>query len=395
VTSGARTILHCDLDAFFASVEQRDDPSLRGKPVIVGGRSRRGVVAAASYEIRPYGVRSAMSMVEALKRCPHAVVISPRHDHYAEVSRAFFDVLDRYSPAVEGLSLDEAFLDVTGEERLFGDGQAIARSIKADVRRELDLVVSVGVAPVKFAAKIASDLGKPDGLVVVEPDKVREFLAPLRIGRLWGVGKVTELALRSLGLSTIGDVAEAGESLLATKIGRDSARHLVALSRGEDPRHVEPEREPVSIGNEDTFERDVFDRELLAEEMLAQSDRVAARLRESGYRARTVTIKVKYANHDLCTRRTTLARPTVDGRIVGETARALLAEVPDIERRGVRLTGVSLSSLEPREGRRQLAFDEAEAQRGERLGDALDKIAAKFGGGTIKRAVHVRKRDDE
>jgi DNA polymerase-4 len=346
-------------------------------------------VTAASYEVRPFGVRSAMSMVQALELCPHAIVVEPRHGRYAEVSREFFAILDRYSPAVEGLSLDEAFLDVTGEERLYGDGEAIARRIKADVRRELSLVVSVGVAPVKFAAKIASDVGKPDGLVCVE--RVREFLAPLPIGRLWGVGRVTEEALRSLGLRTIGDVAVAGASLLATKIGRDSAHHLVALANGEDPRRVEPDREAVSIGSEDTFERDVRDRELLAEELLAQADRVCARVRDQRCRARTITVKVKYANHELVTRRTTLARATADGRVVGEATRALLANVPDIERRGVRLTGVSLSALESVDAPRQLGFDEAEHERGERLGAALDEIAAKFGHEAVKRAVHVDK----
>jgi DNA polymerase IV len=389
-----RTILHCDLDAFYASVEQRDDPSLMGKPVIVGGHSRRGVVSAASYEARKYGVRSAMSMFEAMQLCPKGVVITPRMSHYADVSGEFFAILGEYTPLVEGLSLDEAFLDVTASRSLFGDGVAIARAIKQRVRAELRLVVSVGVAPVKFAAKIASDLRKPDGLVLVEGN-VAEFLAPLPISRLWGVGKVTEQTLRGIGLQTIGDVAKIGERVLAARIGADGAAHLSALARGEDARHVEPERAPVSLGSEDTFERDVHDRAVLIEELLAQGDRVCARLREHGLRARVVTIKVKYSDHELVTRRTTLPRATVDGRVVGRVAGELLALVPDVERRGVRLTGVSLSGLADRDGARQLGFDEKDAERGEHLGDTLDRIAARFGDGVIKRAVHVAEEKED
>ncbi len=384
-----RTILHCDLDAFYASVEQRDDPSLAGKPVIVGGHSRRGVVSAASYEARKFGVKSAMSMVEAMQLCPRGVVITPRMGHYAGVSGEFFSILGEYTPLVEGLSLDEAFLDVTASRALFGDGLAIARAIKARVRAELGLVVSVGIAPVKFAAKIASDLRKPDGLVIVPDGGVREFLAPLPIWRLWGVGKVTEQTLRGIGLATIGDVAAAGERVLAARVGADGAAHLCSLARGEDTRHVEPERAPVSLGSEDTFEKDVRDRGALIEELLAQGDRVCARLREHGLRARTVTIKIKYGDHELVTRRTTLPRATVDGRVVGRVAGELLALVPNVEQRGVRLTGVSLSGLAARDGARQLGFDEKEAARGERLGDTLDRIAARFGDGMVKRAVHV------
>lgn len=386
---GARTILHVDLDAFYASVEQRDQPALRGKPVIVGGPSLRGVVCAASYEARPFGVKSAMPMVTAMKLCPQAIVVRPRGSAYAAASDQFFAILDHYSPLVEGLSLDEAFLDVTGEERLFGDGETIARAIKARVRRELDLVVSVGVAPTKFVAKIASDLRKPDGLVLVEDGRVLEFLHPLPVGRLWGVGKVTEAALAKLGLRTIGDVARTSEKLLASKLGKEHAAHLCRLARGEDARGVEPDRDAVSVGHEDTFETDLRDREALGRHLLDQADRVCARLREARIRGRIVTLKVKYADHERTSRRVTLADATADGRIVGDTARALLEGVPAIERRGVRLTGVSVSGLEDRDGVRQLAFDDPERLRGEALGEAIDKIAARFGRGSVRRAVHV------
>ena len=388
-----RTILHVDLDAFYASVEQRDHPELRGRPVIVGGRSRRGVVCAASYEARRFGVHSAMPIARAQALCPEGVLVTPRMGHYAEVSAAFFAILERYSPLVEGLSLDEAFLDVTGEERLFGDGEALARRIKAEVRAELELVVSAGVAPCKLVAKIASDLRKPDGLVVVRAGEVVAFLAALPLKRLWGVGEVTERALHGLGLETLGDLVRAGEAALAPRLGRDSARRLIALARGEDDRAVEPERAAVSIGQEDTFEQDIRDRAVLGRALLAQADRACARLREQRLRAHVVTIKVKYADHTLITRRTTLARATTDERVVGATALRLLAEAPAIERRGVRLTGVSLSGLEDRQGARQLSFDEADAERGERLGDVRDRIAGRFGDDALRRAVHLE--DDD
>jgi DNA polymerase IV len=390
-----RTILHVDLDAFYASVEQRDDPSLRGKPVVVGGHARRGVVCAASYEARRFGVRSAMSMVEALSRCPRAVVIRPRMGYYGEVSAGFFAILERFSPLVEGLSLDEAFLDVTGEERLLGDGPTIAAAIKRAVREELDLVASVGVAPVKLVAKIASDLGKPDGLVTVAPDRVIEFLAPLSLGRLWGVGEVTGKALAALGLKTIGDAVAAGEAVLAARLGRDAARRLLDLARGHDDRPVDPGRAAVSVGSEDTFSRDLTDREALRGELLAQADRACARVRAIGERARVVAIKVKYADHELVTRRLTLPRPTADARVVGRAAARLLEAVPAVERRGVRLTGVTLSGLSNRAAPRQLDFDEADAERGEQLGVALDRIAARFGRAAVVRAIHVRDDDPD
>jgi DNA polymerase-4 len=381
-----RNILHLDLDAFYASVEQRDDPSLVGKPVVVGGDARRGVVCAASYEARKYG---AMPMGAALRMCPHAVVIRPRFDAYQAASGEFFSILSEYSPLVEGLSLDEAFLDVTGEERLFGDGPTIARTIKDRVRAEIRLTVSAGVAPSKFVAKIASDLRKPDGLVVVEHGQETAFLHPLPVGRLWGVGKVTEETLRQLGLTTIGDVARFDVARLARRLGADTANHLAALAAGLDDRDVEPDRAPVSIGHEDTFMEDLHARPPLEVHLLDQADRVCARLREGGYRARVITLKVKYADHSRTSRRRTLPRPTADGRLVGTTARALLAEVADVERRGVRLTGVSCSGLESEDAPRQLGFDEGSAERGEALGKALDKITARFGSGSVKRAVHV------
>ncbi len=392
--SARRVILHLDLDAFYASVEQRDDPTLRGKPVVVGGDARRGVVCAASYEARRFGVKSAMPMAVALRQCPHAIVIRPRFDAYQAASGEFFAILGEYSPLVEGLSLDEAFLDVTGAERLFGDGPTIAATIRARVRRELRLTVSAGVAPSKFVAKIASDLRKPDGLVVVEPGQERAFLHPLPVWRLWGVGKVTEEELRGIGLLTIGDVDRFGVERLARRIGTEHARHLAALAAGLDERVVEPDRAPVSVGHEDTFMDDLRARPPLEVHLLDQADRVCARLREQQVRARVITLKVKYADHSRTSRRRTLPRATSDGRVVAEVARALLADVPDIERRGVRLTGVSASGLEAENAPRQLGFDEDVAARGEALGRAIDQITARFGARSVQRAVLVGDPDE-
>jgi DNA polymerase-4 len=391
----ARTILHVDLDAFYASVEQRDRPELVGRPVVVGGRSRRGVVCAASYEARRFGVRSAMPMAQALSLCPRAIVLPPRMGHYAAISHDFFAILDRWSPLVEGLSLDEAFLDATGAERLLGDGRTIAARIKADVRAELGIVASVGVAPAKLVAKIASDLGKPDGLLVVPPDGVRAFLDPLPAERLWGVGEVMRQALAAVGVRTIGDVGRVGERILAARVGADSAARLVALARGDDARPVEPGRDAVSIGSEDTFERDVRARAELHPAILAQADRACARARAQGLRARVVVLKVKLADHTLLTRRTTLPRPTADGRVAGRVAVALLDAVPAIERCGVRLTGVTLTGLDGAGAPRQLDLDEPEAERGERLGATLDELRARFGDRVVQRAVHLDDQRDE
>jgi DNA polymerase IV len=381
-------ILHVDLDAFYASVEQLDDPSLRGRPVVVGGHERRGVVCAASYEARKFGVKSAMPMAVAMRLCPRAVVLPPRFPRYTELSRGFFAILRRHAPLVEGISLDEAFLDVSGTERLLGEPKVIARAIKDKVRGELGLIASVGVAPSKMAAKIASDLGKPDGLLTV--DDVAAFLAPLPIGRLWGVGEVTEKLFRELGIQKIGDVARIGEEILRPRLGADGARRLLDLAAGRDDRAVEPDRTPVSIGAEDTFDEDLRDLELLGEHLLAQGDRAAARLRGEGFRARVVVVKVKYGDHALVSRRVTLPRATTDARVIGRIAGRLLADVPGIAQRGVRLTGVSLSGLEQGDAPRQLGFDEPDVARGEDLGKALDKITAKFGDGVIRRAVHVK-----
>ncbi|HEY4245008.1 MAG TPA: DNA polymerase IV [Kofleriaceae bacterium] len=384
-----RTILHVDIDAFFAAVEQRDDPSLRGKPVLVGGSAKRGVVAACSYESRVFGIRSAMPMAEALRRCPHAIVVRHHMDRYVDASRGFFAILGDYSPEIEGLSLDEAFVDVTASERLLGDGPTIARAIKARVRAELQLVASVGIAPIKFAAKIASDIDKPDGLRVV--DNVTAFLHPLPISRLWGVGPATQAQLASLGLATIGDVSRYPENALVGKLGVVTGRHLAALARGEDPRGVQPERDAVTIGHRETFEEDIDDPGELAVILLDQADRVAARLRAHELRARAVVLYIKYDDFRQISRRTVLRASSSDGAVLGRTAIELLAKVPLESRKGMRarLCGVAATDLESRAAPRQLDFAEESRAKGERLGDTLDALAAKFGKSAIRRAVHV------
>ena len=390
------TILHVDLDAFYAAVEQRDNPALRGKPVLVGGSAHRGVVAACSYESRVFGIHSAMPMAEALRRCPQAIVVRHRMERYAAASHEFFAILGDYSPEVEGLSLDEAFLDVTASERLLGDGPTIAREIKRRVRAQLALVASVGVAPIKLAAKIASDIDKPDGLRVVAPDQLLAFLHPLPVTRLWGVGKTTRAALATLGLQTIGDVARYPEQALIGRLGPVTGHHLATLARGEDHRPVVAEHDPVTVGHQETFDNDVDDKGELAVLLLEQADRVAARLRAAELRARAVVLIIKYDDFRQITRRTTLDAPTSDGGVLARTAIELLAKVAIEPRKGgrVRLCGLAATQLEPRDAPRQLGFDEAARAKGERLGDTIDKLAAKFGKGAIRRAVHLDD-DDE
>jgi DNA polymerase-4 len=385
------TILHVDLDAFYAAVEQRDDPALRGKPVLVGGSARRGVVASCSYEARSFGIHSAMPMAEALRRCPRAIVVRHRMDRYAAASRAFFAILGDYSPEVEGLSLDEAFLDVTASERLLGDGPTIARAIKRRVAAELSLVASVGIAPIKLAAKIASDIDKPDGLRIVPPDQLLAFLHPLPVTRLWGVGDTTRDVLATMGLSTIGDVARYPEGALVARLGATTGHHLAALARGEDPRSVIAERAPVTVGHQETFDDDIDDKGELAVRLLDQADRVAARLRASELRARAVVLIIKYDDFRQITRRTTLEAATSDGGVLARTAIELLGRVAIEPRKGgrVRLCGIAAAQLEPRDAPRQLGFDEAERARGERLGDTIDKLAARYGKGAIRRAIHL------
>lgn len=382
-----RVILHADMDAFYASVEQRDRPELRGKPVVVGGRPPRGVVSAASYEARRFGVHSAMPAVEAQRLCPDAVFLSGDMAKYGRESKRIRSIFDEFSPDVEPLSLDEAFIDVTTTMRALRARTPldVGRRLKQRVREDTGLVVSVGIAPVKMVAKIASDLSKPDGLLEVAEGHVREFLAPLPLSRLWGVGAVTAERLRLRGLVTIGDLARIDEKA----VGR-TLRGLWHLARGEDVRPVDRDREARSYGEENTFSVDVSDDETLSDVIGQHAEAVARRLRRDEVLARIVRLKVKSTEkldrpgkYRSYTRQSTLPEPTDDGAAIAGAARALLREgrLP----RPIRLVGVTASgiqSLERGEGRQLSIFD---PPRRDELNDALDRIADRHGRGAVRR----------
>ena len=380
-SSTARAILHVDMDAFYASVEQRDDPALRGRPVIVGGSARRGVVLAASYEVRPFGVRSAMPMARALRLAPDAVIVSPRHDAYADASARVFEILESVTPLVEPLSLDEAFLDVTGSRALFGAPAEIARRLRARIADEVGLPASAGIAEVKLVAKIASDLAKPNGQVEVPPGGGAAFLAPLPVSRLWGVGPKSARTLAAMELETVGDIARRDPAALERRLG-PSGRSLWEQANAIDPRPVIPDRDAKSIGAEDTFDEDLSAADALASRIHAQALRVAHRLRHAGVRARTVQLKLKRADFTLITRRATLDEPTDDGQLLYRTAAALLAREPA---RPTRLTGVSAQNLVAANAP-QLGMFAPPPTAAQALNRALDAIADRFGAGTVTTA---------
>lgn len=372
-------IIHLDMDAFYASVEQRDQPELRGKPVIVGGHPRRGVVVAASYEVRPFGVRSAMPMVQAMRLAPQAIVVPPRFDAYVAASEQIFEILSSVTPLVEPLSLDEAFLDVTASGTLFGSPSKIALHLRERIAREVDLPSSAGIAAVKFVAKIASDFAKPNGQKEVPAAETLAFLAPLPVGRLWGVGKKTEAALHTLGLRTVGDIAAANPDHLDRHIS--GGRDLWELARGIDPRTVVPDREAKSIGAEDTFDEDLAGREALSPHIHSQSLRVGRRLRQAGVKGRVVTLKLKQSDFTVLHRQSTLTTSTDDGQEIYRAAMALLdANAPQGK---VRLTGVSVNDLGT--GERQLSLFQAPNRTG-KLNAALDRIADRFGSDAVTTA---------
>ena len=378
-----KAIIHLDMDAFYAAVEVLDNPSLKGKPVIVGGSKERGVVTSASYEARRFGVHSAQPMATAMRSCPHGVFLPGRMRRYQEVSERIFEIFLRFTPLVEPLSIDEAFLDVTGCAALFGSPEDVARKIKKTVLEETGLTVSAGVAPCKFVAKIASDLHKPDGLTVVPPGKVMEFLSPLPIEKLWGVGKTTQKALALIGVRTIGDLSRVPSEILEGKFGKHG-RHLHHLSHGIDDREVETLHEAKSIGREETFPEDLVDMPTMRRELLSLSMRVSRRLRRHGLTGRTVTLKVKYKGFVLVTRSATLPQATDDGAEIFRSCCSLLGKT-EAGKRPVRLLGISVSQLETGEEGKQLSlFPSAPAsEKARRLNVALDRIQEKYGEGGI------------
>ena len=379
-----RTILHVDLDAFFAAVEQRDRPELRGKPVIVGGGgpNDRGVVSTASYEARAFGVHSAMPLRQAGRLCPHGIFVPVDGAKYLAVSRDVMAVLRRFTPLVEPISIDEAFLDVTGSRGLFGDGEAIGRQIKDAIRREVELTISVGVATTKLVAKIASDLRKPDGLVVVEPGTEAEFLAPLSISRLWGVGAKSAAALREYGVRTIGDLAALPDDLLVRRFGKYGAA-IGERARGRDADPVGGRDPAKSIGHEHTFDVDTSDREVIERTLLGMSEGVAGRLRDSGVRASTITVKIRDTTFRTITRQRTLPAPTDLTEPIFRTALDLAR--PEVRGVRIRLLGVTASGLgEPDQA--VLFAAEADEPRRRKVVEAADEVRHKYGERAITRA---------
>lgn len=392
-----RTILHVDMDAFFAAVEEREDPSLRGKPLVIGadprGGAGRGVVSTANYEARKYGVVSAMPIGEAWRRCPHAVYLRPRGRLYGEVSRAIFGIFRRYTELVEGLSVDEAFLDVTASRRLFGDGPTIARSIKDAIRSEQSLTASVGVASSKYVAKVASDLDKPDGLVVVEPGSEVEFLAPLGIERLWGAGPKTQKALRSIGCRTIGDVAGLDPEVLRRRLGESTGRHFHRLSRGIDPRTVNPGHQRKSLGKERTFGEDVSDRRVVERRLFGLCEGVAASLRRKGLAGNTVTVKLRFQGFETLTRRQTLDAPVDTMETLWPAARELFRKA-DRPKQKIRLVGVTVSGFDAAPPQLGL-FEAAGPDIDHRVAEVVDRLSERYGRGTLTRAVLLEEDKDD
>lgn len=379
-----RWIAHCDMDAFYASIEIRDDPSLAGKPVVVGGSATgRGVVAAASYEARKYGIHSAMPMARAIRLCPDLVRIPGNLAKYAAVSAQVMEVFERFSPLVEPLSLDEAFLDLTGTETLFGPPETVGRRIKREVLEATLLTVSVGIAPRKFVAKIASDLRKPDGLIVVGQDEVEPFLAPLPIGRLWGVGPKTLAQLETLGVATIGDLRSISRDSLTRRFGAWGER-LLDLAAGSDEREVVPDWEAKSYSHEQTFPRDVGDSDFVEAVMLDQASRVGRRLRRDGVSGHVVAIKLRYGDFQTLTRRHKLPDPTCLAETIHAEARRLFRA--NWDGRAVRLIGVGVTQIVPLAGDSGLFPGVGDAPRLMRLAETVDRIQDRFGRSKLIRA---------
>lgn len=383
--AGRRVIAHIDMDAFYASIEALDDPALRGAPVIVGGDERRGVVSAASYEARAFGVHSAMPMFEARRLCPDGVFVRVRMRRYGEVSRVVMERLEEFSPLVEQVSIDEAYVDLTGTERLFGPPRDAARAMKERIAASTSLTCSVGVAPTKMLAKIASDMRKPDGLTIVIPAEVEGFLAKLPIGKVPGIGRKSGEELAKLGIRHVGEIARFAPDRLEERFGK-YGEWLAEVARGGPDAAVEPFTAPKSVSAEDTLPRNSADPAILRKYLLEQSDRVGRRLREEGFAGRTVTLKIKHGDFRQITRSVTLDEPTQ----LGETIYLEAARLLDVYtlRSGARLVGVGVSNLEPVDAPRQLGlFREASASREKwtRVERATDEIARRFGEDAVKR----------
>jgi DNA polymerase-4 len=382
--SSEATILHADLDSFYASVEQRDDPRLKGRPVIVGG----GVVLAASYEAKAFGIRTAMGGQQARRLCPHAIVVPPRMSAYAAASKAAFEVFDDTSPVVEALSIDEAFLDVRGMYRIAGTPTEIAVRLRRNMRERVGLPITVGVARTKFLAKVASAVAKPDGLLVVPPDRELAFLHPLPVERLWGVGAVTTGRLNEQGITTVREVAELAEAALVSLLGRASGRHLHALAQNRDPRPVQIRRRRRSIGAQQALGRSRKSAAIIDVALVGLVDRVTRRMRDAGRVGRTVVLRLRFDDFSRATRSHTLPGATAQTQAILAIARGLLAAaMPAIERQGLTLVGVAVTNLEDgRSGQLVLPLDRSGRDA---LDAALDEVRKRFGPSAVTRAVRL------
>ena len=381
------------MDAFYASIEERDHPELQGQPIIVGGRAEhRGVVSAANYPARKFGVHSAMPMKTARQLCPQAHFFPVRMSDYAEVSQSLQKIFRKYTPLVEPLSLDEAFLDVSGSQLLFGNGREIAASIKQEVRHSLQLIASVGVAPNKFLAKIASDADKPDGLVVVEPDKIQEFLDPLPVSRVWGIGKMATQRFNRLGIQTISQVRVLEPKILTELFG-EQGLHLWNLSQGLDERAVIPERQAKSISRETTFSSDVNDLEILRIILMDLVEDVSRRLRKNKLRGKTIQLKIRYDDFSTFTRSITVSQPTDLTREIEQSALLMLDQKLPERPLSIRLIGVGVTGFQSGSQHQKSLFDEEDQQKYSRLDQVKDQIASRVGSNSIIRGNRVASDD--
>jgi len=386
------------MDAFYASVEERENPEIRGKPLIVGGHpERRGVVSAANYPARQFGIHSAMPTVQAVKRCPHLLIVHPRHGLYRKVSRQIVDIFSRYTPMIEPLSLDEAFLDCSGSEKLYGDSARIGKQIKSDISNELELTASVGIAPNKFLAKLASDYGKPDGFTVILEEQVQEFLDPQPVDRLWGIGKVGSARFRSLGIQTVRDLRLADPGIIKNLLGQDSVR-IRNLASGIDDRKVIPDSDVKSISQETTFARNISNYSAIESTAIYLTESVCYRLRKAGLEGRVIKVKIRFADFHTISRSRTLEKPSHRTQTVWGNVRTLIAEELKGKSFKVRLIGVGISGFDSEQNEQVSIFDQVKqdihSDKPSRSVDRLtDKIRNRFGRDVIQlgRSVGLKK----
>ena len=384
-----RIVVHADMDAFYAAIEQLDNPDLRGKPILVGPNSNRGVVLTASYEARPFGVGSAMAMAHARRLCPQALIVPPRFARYREVSARIMRVFEDFSPDVEAISLDEAFLDMTGSEAIFGPPRTIGMKLKAAVREATGLAVSVGISGTKYVAKVASGHQKPDGLTLVPPHEAKAWLAPLSVSHLWGVGKKTEPRLHRLGLRTIGDVAAADPRWLERELGRAGA-HFFSLANAEDPRRIDGDRASKSVGSEVTLERDIRDGPELRRHLRRSADEIGARLRRKQIVALGVRVKLKTSDFQILTRQLLLTRPT---DVADELYSVAISLLPEFTHKGpFRLVGLAAYDLVEQQDKSQLDLFSGGGARKRKLETAVDALTKRFGAGVLRRADDIARK---